>query len=191
MKIGLFFGSFNPVHVGHMIIANYMATRTELDQVWFVISPHNPFKKKSSLARDYDRLHLVNLAIGYNNKLKASAIEFNLPQPSYTVDTLAHLVEKFPDHEFYLIMGSDNLQNFHKWKNYEHILEHYAIKVYRRAGYDGGDLADHEKVEILDAPLMNISATKIRESIKEGLSIQYMVPEAVYEYLSTSSLYRS
>jgi nicotinate-nucleotide adenylyltransferase len=191
MKIGLFFGSFNPVHIGHMIIANYMATRTELNQVWFVISPHNPFKKKSSLARDYDRLHLVNLAIGYNNKLKTSTIEFNLPQPSYTVDTLAHLGEKFPEHEVCLIMGSDNLHNFHKWKNYEHILIHHDIKVYKREGFDGGNLAGHERVEILETPLMNISATYIRNSIRDGKSIQYLVPESVYEYLSTSSLYRS
>ena len=191
MKIGLFFGSFNPIHIGHLIIANYMATQTPLDQVWFVVSPQNPFKKKSSLARDYDRLHLVRLAIGDNTKLKASNIEFDLPQPSYTIDTLIYLKEKHPEHEFVLIMGGDNLVTFHKWKNYEIILRDYEIYVYKRPSYEGGEVQDHPSIQIFEAPLMNISATYIRKCIKEGKSVQYLVPEEVYEYLNGSSLYKT
>jgi len=190
MKIGLFFGSFNPIHVGHMIIANYMATQTPLEQVWFVVSPQNPFKKKSSLARDYDRLHLVRLAIADNANLKASNIEFDLPKPSYTIDTLTYLKEKHPDHEFTLIMGGDNLGSFHKWKNYEIILRDYEIYVYKRPSYDLGDLQNHPKVQIFEAPLMQISASYIRKCIQEGHSVQYLVPDEVYEYLNASSLYK-
>ncbi len=189
MKIGLFFGSFNPVHVGHMIIANFMATQTPLEQIWMVVSPQNPFKAKSSLARDHDRLHLVRLAIDDNPQIQASNIEFGLPQPSYTVDTLAYLKEKHPQHEFVLIMGGDNLASFHKWKNYEHILEHHEIYVYKRPQHDLGSIADHPKIHLVEAPLMQISASYIRRCIQEGHSIQYLVPEAVYEYLLNSNLY--
>lgn len=190
MKIGLFFGSFNPVHIGHLIIANFMATQTNLDQVWLVVSPQNPFKSKSTLARDYDRLHLVHLAIEDNTNLRASNIEFNLPKPSYTIDTLTYLKEKHPKKEFTLIMGGDNLTNFHKWKNYETILAHHEIFVYKRPQYDLGPLAEHPKVNIHEAPLMQISASYIRKCIAEDKSIQYLVPEAVYEYLLSSNLYR-
>lgn len=190
MKIGLFFGSFNPVHIGHMIIANFMATQTELDQVWLVVSPQNPFKAKSTLARDYDRLHLVRLAINDNPKLQASNIEFDLPQPSYTVDTLAYLTEKYPKHDFSLIMGGDNLGSFHKWKNHEVILKNHEIYVYKRPQYDLGELAEHPKVHLMEAPLMQISASYIRKCIQEGHSIQYLVPKAVYEYLLDSNLYQ-
>ena len=190
MKIGLFFGSFNPIHVGHLIIANFMATQTDLDKVWFVISPQNPLKKKSSLARDYDRLHLVQIAIEYNSKLHASNIEFGLPQPSYTIDTLTHMGEKYPGHEFVLIMGGDNLATLHKWKNYEKLLSDYQIYVYSRPGYDPGKLANHENVFINKAPQMHISSTYIRKCIKKGFSIQYLVPDPVYEYLKSGSLYR-
>ncbi|MEM9823825.1 MAG: nicotinate (nicotinamide) nucleotide adenylyltransferase, partial [Bacteroidota bacterium] len=140
MKVGLFFGSFNPIHVGHLIIANFMATQTELEQVWLVVSPQNPFKAKSSLARDYERLHLVQLAIDDNPKLRVSNIEFSLPKPSYTIDTLTYLKEKYPQHAFSLIMGGDNLGSFHKWKNYEQILAHHQIFVYKRPQYHLGDL---------------------------------------------------
>ena len=190
MKVGLFFGSFNPVHVGHMIIANYIVSHTDLKNVWMVISPQNPFKKKSSLAKDYDRLHLVQLAIGDNLNLRASNIEFSLPQPSYTIDTLTYLKEKYPNKTFSLIMGGDNLVSFHKWKNYEMILKHHDIYVYKRASYEMPELAKHPKVHIVEAPLLNISASYIRQCIKEGKSIQYLVPDAVYEYLSSSNLYR-
>ncbi len=190
MKIGLFFGSFNPIHVGHLIIANFMATQTDLDQVWFVVSPQNPFKSKNSLAKDYDRLNLVRLAVDNNPKLKASNIEFDLPKPSYTIDTLTYLKEKYPKKEFTLIMGGDNLTNFHKWKNYEVILEHHSIFVYKRPQYDMGPLVNHEKVKVYEAPLMQISASYVRKCIAEGNSVQYLVPEVVYEYLQSSNLYR-
>ncbi len=190
MKIGLFFGSFNPIHVGHLIIANYMATQTDLDKVWLVVSPQNPLKLKSTLARDHDRLHLARLAIGDNVLLRASSIEFDLPKPSYTVDTLTHLREKHPEWEFVLIMGGDNLGTLHKWKNYELLLRDYHIYVYQRPGYEMGELATHPSVRLFDAPQMHISASYIRQCIKMGHSIQYLVPETVFEYLSSGSMYR-
>lgn len=190
-KIGLFFGSFNPVHVGHLIIANHMATRTDLDKVWLVVSPHNPLKPKKSLARDYDRLHLARLGIGENPRIEASNVEFGLPQPSYTIDTLTFLQEKYPDRSFALIMGSDNLVSLRQWKNYEQILAGYDIYVYRRPGADPGEWAEHPRVRICDAPLLDISATYVRECLREGHSVRYLVPEAVYEYLADSTLYRT
>ncbi len=189
MKIGLFFGSFNPVHTGHMIIANHVANWSDLDQVWLVVTPQNPFKKSSNLARDYDRLHMVHLAIGDNPMLRPSDIEFLLPKPSYTVDTLAHLKEKHPDHDFTLIMGGDNLGSLHKWKNYEVILENYDILVYSRPTYDPGPLMDHERVTLMEAPLMEISSSFIRNSLKLKKSIQYLVPEKVWEYLDANPIY--
>ena len=167
MKIGLYFGSFNPVHIGHMIIANYMATQTDLDRVWMDVSPQNPLKKKNSLARDADRLYLVRLAIDDNPRIKASDIEFNLPQPSYTIDTLTYLKEQYPEHEFCLIMGGDNLATLPKWKNFELILRDYSIYVYPRLGYEMGHLAEHPAVKIFESPLMHISASYIRKCIKE------------------------
>lgn len=191
MKTGLFFGSFNPVHIGHMIIANFMATQTDLQEIWMVVSPQNPFKTKRSLAKDHDRLHLVHLAIGDNSRIRASNIEFSLPKPSYTIDTLTYLKEKFPKKEFALIMGGDNLGNFHKWKNYEQILANHEIYVYKRPQYDLGNLADHPKIKLMEAPLMQISASYIRQCVKEDLSIQYLVPDAVFEYINNNALYRS
>lgn len=190
MKIGLFFGSFNPIHVGHLIIGNFMATQTDLQQVWMVVSPQNPHKQKSSLARDYDRLHLVQLATEGNPKLQASNIEFGLPKPSYTIDTLTYLQEKHPEKEFVLIMGGDNLGTFHKWKNYEKILANHEIFVYQRPQYDLGELANHSKVHLFEAPLMDISASYIRESIQNGHSVEYLVSESVLKYLEDSNLYR-
>lgn len=189
-KIGLFFGSFNPVHIGHMIIANYMAIHTDLDKVWMVVSPHNPLKEKKSLARDRDRLHLVRLAIGDNLLLKASDIEFDLPKPSYTIDTLTYLKEKHPNKTFVLIMGGDNLGSLPKWKNYDVILRDYEVYVYKRPSYDLGELQVHESVHLFDAPLMQISSSYIRACIKKGQSVEYLVPDRVLEYLVTSSLYR-
>lgn len=189
-KIGLFFGSFNPVHVGHLIIANYMATQTELDEVWLVVSPQNPLKKKSTLARDFDRLHLVRLAIENCPDLKASNIEFDLPKPSYTIDTLTYLNEAHPDKDFVLIMGGDNLGTLHKWKNYEQILNHYQIYVYQRPHYELGNLATHPAIKIFEAPLMQISASYIRKCIRGGHSIQYVVTQPVFEYINSSSLYK-
>ena len=190
MKIGLFFGSFNPVHIGHLIIANYMATQTDLDKVWMVVSPHNPHKKKASLAGDYDRLNLVRHALEGNEKVEASDIEFGLPKPSFTVDTLVYLQEKYPKHEFALIMGGDNLATFHKWKNYEQILKNHRIYVYQRPDYDLGELATHSHVHIHEAPLMQISATYIRKCLREGKSIKYLVPDVVWEEIMASHLYQ-
>lgn len=187
---GLFFGSFNPVHVGHMIIANYMVTQTELEEVWMVVSPHNPHKKKKTLARDADRLHLVRLAIGDNPLLRASNVEFDLPQPSYTIHTLAHLREAYPDRRFALIMGGDNLQSLPKWKNYELILRDYSILVYQRPEHASSELAQHPSVTLVEAPLMKISSTYIRRCLKEGKSVQYLVPDAVLSYLESTNLYR-
>lgn len=189
-KTGLFFGSFNPVHVGHMIIANYMLTRTELDEVWLVVSPQNPFKKAGSLARDHDRLHLVKLAIGDTPGLRASNVEFGMPKPSYTIDTLAVLRDKYPDRAFSLIMGSDNLPTLPKWKNADILLRDYDIHVYNRPGYGGGELAEHPRVTLHHAPLMHLSATYIRRAIRDGVSIRYLVPDAVARELEAGGMYK-
>src|SRR5687768_8499971 len=189
-RIGLFFGSFNPVHTGHLIIAEYMADMTDLQQVWFVVSPHNPLKVRSTLANDFDRLHMVQLAIEDNPKLRASNIEFSLPKPSYTIDTMAYLHEKYPEHSFSLIMGSDNLEGIGKWKNYELLLERYPIHVYKRSGTENITHPGKADVKIRNVPLLDISSTYIRQQIAKGHSIRYMVPETVYQYLDGSRLYR-
>jgi nicotinate-nucleotide adenylyltransferase len=191
MKVGLFFGTYNPVHVGHMVIANYMLEFTDLDQLWMVVTPQNPFKQKESMLKDYDRLHLVKLAIGDNLKMKASDIEFGLPQPNYTSNTLAYLEEKFPDHQFVLIMGADNLQHFHKWKNHEHILNAHELYVYPRLDSDGGgDLGFHNKVKMVDAPIMKISSSFIRKAISQGKDVSHYMPDAVAAYIKEMNLYR-
>lgn len=191
MKVGLFFGSFNPIHVGHLIIANHLATHTDLDKVWMVVSPQNPLKPKKTLARDFDRLHLVRLGIGDNPRIEASNVEFNLPKPSYTVDTLAFLTEKHPDKTFALIMGGDNIASLHLWKNYEQLLANFDIYVYQRPGTELGLLATHPRVKVLEAPLLDISATYIRDCIRKGQSVRYLVPEPVFEYLKDNTLYKS
>ncbi len=167
-----------------------MVDHTDLDQVWMVVSPQNPLKEKESLAKDYDRLHLVQLAIGENPLVKASDIEFSLPKPSYTVETLIYLKEKFPDKEFVLIMGGDSLATIQKWKNYQYILDHYFIYLYKRPKIKEGGYFSHPKVRTFEAPLLEISASYIREVIQQGKSIRYLVPDAVYEYLLNSSLYK-
>ncbi len=189
MKIGLFFGSFNPVHTGHMIICQFMANNTDLKEVWMVVSPQNPLKEKQSLANDYDRLHLVRLAIGENEMIRACDIEFGLPKPSYTVDTLQYLKEKYPEKEFVLIMGGDNLATLHKWKNYEFLLSHYQIYLYKRPDYESGKWFDHPNVLTFEAPLLDLSASYIRSLIIKGKSIRYLVPDSVYEYLKDTPIY--
>jgi nicotinate-nucleotide adenylyltransferase len=188
-KIGLFFGSFNPIHIGHLVIANYMAEFTDLEEVWFVVSPHNPLKNKSSLLPNDQRLRLVREAIYDYSKFKASNIEFSLPQPSYTINTLTYLKEKHPDKQFVLILGSDNLNTFNKWKNYEEILNQYELYVYPRPGTDGGELKNHPKVKIVNAPQMDISATFIRNAIREKKNIRFMLPEPVHQYISEMHFY--
>ena len=190
MKIGLFFGSFNPVHNGHLVIAQYLAEFTDLKQVWLVVSPHNPLKPPGSLLQDHHRFQMVQIAIGDYKKLKASKVEFSLPKPSFTSTTLAYLHEQHPNHEFVLIMGSDNLETFKKWKNWEHILEHHEIYIYPRPGHDGGELKDHPKVKFTEAPLMQISSTFIRKAIHDKKDIRYMVPESVYGYIDEMNFYK-
>lgn len=188
MKVGLFFGSFNPIHLGHLIIAETMLSKTELDYIWFVVSPQNPFKVKKNLLDKYDRFHLVELATEGNDRLKASNIEFSLPKPSYTVHTLSYLKEKY-NHDFALLMGSDNLLTLHKWKNSSVIIDNYPLYVYERPGSPSVNCdINHIKVE---APLMYVSSTYIRKSIKNGHSIRYLVPDSVDNYINNMNLYKT
>ena len=190
MEIGLYFGSFNPVHIGHLIIANHVANNTQLQQVWFVVSPQNPFKSSVSLLNQHHRLHMIKSAIEGENKLRASSVEFNLPKPSYTVDTLAYLKEKHPGHHFSIILGSDGFQNIDKWKNHEVILANHPVYVYKRPGFDiMGDLA--ARVTLLSAPLLEISSTHIRDMIKERKSIRFLIPDVVKEEIESNGYYRS
>ena len=189
MQIGLYFGSFNPVHTGHLIIASHILNETNLEKIWFVVSPQNPLKPSVSLLNEYDRLHLVRVATEDDNRIRVSDIEFSLPKPSYTVDTLAYMVEKYPEHQFSVIMGSDSFQNLHKWKNYQVILEQYPIYVYLRPGFEV-DSKLNPKVSILNAPLLQISATQIPQLVKEGKSIRYMVPPRVLEEIEKSGYYK-
>ncbi len=188
-KIGLFFGSFNPVHIGHTASAGHMLEFTDLDEVWMVVSPHNPLKKKESLLSDTHRLRLVREAIGDNTRIKASNIEFKLPQPNYTIDTLAYLREKHPAQKFVLIMGTDNLQNLSKWKNYEQILANYSIYAYKRPGFDSGKFANHPSVKITDAPLMEISSSFIRQAIKDKKDVRYLLAPPVWQYIKEMHFY--
>ena len=190
MHIGLFFGSFNPVHIGHMALANYMLSFTEMDQVWLVVSPHNPLKNKNQLLDQQHRLNLVRTAIDDHPKMKASNIEFGLPQPSYTINTLVHLKEKYPEHNFSLIMGQDNLQSFHKWRNYEEILKNYHIYVYPRPGADSGQFVNHPHVHLTDAPIIDISSTFIRNAIKEKKDVRFFLPQKVWEEIDGMNYYR-
>jgi nicotinate-nucleotide adenylyltransferase len=183
MKIGLFFGSFNPIHVGHLIIANIMAENVDLSAVWFVVSPQNPFKKSKALLHEFDRLDMVEMAIGDNPKLKAIDIEFRMPKPSYTIDTLTVLQEKYPQHTFRLIIGEDNLDQFMRWKNADKILEYFGLYVYPRPEAIKSELLNHPNVTVVEAPLLDISATYIRNRIREHKSVKYLVPERVEEYI--------
>ena len=202
MKIGLYFGTFNPVHVGHLIIANHMAEHSDLDEVWMVVTPHNPHKKKSTLLDDHHRLQMVHLATEDYPKIKPSDIEFKLTQPNYTVNTLVHLEERFPSHTFSLIMGEDNLRSLHKWKNYEVLLQNYDIYVYPRletivnigdvisVNEENLELKNHPRIHIIDAPVVEISSTFIRNNIKEGKNIQPLLPYKVWEYVDHNLFYK-
>jgi len=190
MKVGLYFGTFNPIHIGHMAIANYMLEYTEIEKLWFVVSPQNPFKIKKQLLADYHRLQLVNCAIEDDFRFEASSIEFGLPKPSYTIDTLTYLKEKHPQHEFLLIMGSDNLDSFHKWKNYEQVIENHHLLVYPRPGMDERKWLKHPNIRLIEAPLMEISASFIRQAIKEGRDIRHFLPYKTWQYLSEMNFYK-
>ncbi len=188
-KIGLFFGSFNPIHVGHLIIANVMAQNTDLDKVWLVVSPQNPFKPSKGLLHEFDRYDLVKAAIADNFKLEVSDVEFHLPKPSYTIHTLAYLTEKYTNKEFKVIIGEDNLENFTKWKNHEQILNQFGLYVYPRPHVTNSDLKRHSNVTIVKAPMIDISATYIRNCIKNNKSIRYLVPETVENMIRTKNFY--
>jgi len=190
MHIGLFFGSFNPVHIGHMALANYMLSFTEMDEVWLVVSPQNPLKNKNQLLDQNQRLVLVNIAIDDHPKIKSSNIEFGLTQPSYTINTLAHLKEKYPQHTFSLIMGQDNLQSFNKWKNYEEILKSFQIYVYPRPNCAKSEFDVHLNIHITEAPMMDISATFIRSAIKNKKDIRFFLPSKVWEEIDAMNFYK-
>jgi nicotinate-nucleotide adenylyltransferase len=189
-KIGLFFGSFNPIHMGHLIIANIMAENTDLHKVWFVVSPQNPFKPSKSLLHEFDRYDMVKAAIAGNYKLEVTDVEFHLPRPSYTIDTLAVLSEKHPTRKFVVIVGQDNLVNFEKWKNYQQILDFYGLYVYPRPGVTESPVLRHSHVQLVPAPLLDISATYIRQCVREGKSVRYLVPEPVEELIRIRNFYR-
>ena len=189
MKIGLFFGSFNPIHIGHLIIANTMVEDTDIERVWFVVSPLNPFKSSKSLLHEFDRIDMVNMAIEDDFNMEATDVEFHMPRPSYTVDTLAWLTDKFPQHDFKLIIGEDNLLHFPKWKNHAVILEHHGMYVYPRPNAKPSELQDHPNVQFVNAPMVDISATFIRRRIQEYKSIRYLVPDKVADHISIRKFY--
>ncbi len=190
MKVGLYFGSFNPIHVGHLILAQTALNESKLDAVWFIVSPQNPFKQKKNLLSEFDRFRMVELALEDHPQLQASNVEFSLPKPSYTIDTLTHLRDRYKSYEFALIMGQDNLQHFHKWKNYESIIKYYPLYVYPRADAEASQFDDHPNVRFFEAPLLNISASYIRKVIQADHSVRYMVVPKVFDYLEKEGLYR-
>lgn len=183
MNVGLFFGSFNPIHIGHLIIANVVQESTTMDEIWFIVSPQNPFKKNKNLLHEFDRYDLVQAAISEDYHFKVSDVEFNMPRPSYTIDTLAVLSDNYPQHQFTLIIGEDNLRSFPKWKNYEEILKNHGLIVYPRPEAKPSNLRDNPKVSFIDAPKMDISATLIRKMIRSDMSIKYMVPDKVIDLI--------
>jgi len=187
--IGLYFGSFNPVHIGHLAIANYIVEHTDLTELWFIISPHNPLKLKKTLLPDYQRLELLHQSIRDYHKFKVSDIEFSLPQPSYTIDTLTYLEEKYPNKDFSLIMGEDNLASFHKWKNYKQIIENRKIFVYPRPNSENTIFHNHKNILLIDAPNIEISSSFIRNAIKQKKDIQFFLPERVWNYIKSANLY--
>lgn len=190
MKIGLYFGSFNPIHVGHLIIANHVVNYADVDQVWLVVSPQNPLKPSSVLLNEYNRLHLVQLAIEKSQKLRANDAEFKLPKPSYTIDTLTYLQEKYPKNKFSIIMGSDSFSNISKWKNSDVLIKNYQLIIYLRQNFSVKQDNLSDNITLLNAPLLNISATAIRETIKQNKSIRYLVPDAVCDEIERTGYYK-
>ncbi len=188
-KTGLFFGSFNPIHIGHLCVAEYMREFGGLDEVWFVVSPQNPLKDKLTLLDDYARYEMVQIAIGDDTRFRVTDIEFHLPKPSYTIDTLTHLYEKYPDRQFVLTGGTDLLVSFHKWKNYEQLLANYTLLLYPRHGSDSHPLTKHPSVTLIDAPRIEISASFIRGALKNRRSVRYFLPDAVYRYIDKYGYY--
>jgi nicotinate-nucleotide adenylyltransferase len=188
LKIGLYFGSFNPVHTGHLIIASHIANNTNLDQIWFVVSPQNPLKEEKTLLNEQHRKHLIDLSIEGEKKLKTSNVEFKLPKPSYTIDTLIYLEEKYPENAFTVIMGSDGFSNINRWKNYEILLKNYAILIYERPGFEIKEIKD-TNITLVKAPLLEISSTRIREMVKEKKSIRYLVPDIVQREIEIHQYY--
>lgn len=191
MNIGLYFGTFNPIHVGHLIIANHMAEYSDLDEVWMVVTPHNPFKKKATLLDNYQRYEMVFQATEDYLNIKPTDIEFGLPQPSYTVNTLAHIQEKYPQHQFSLIMGEDNLQGLHKWKNHELLVKNHDIYVYPRVFENKKEVKiSQDRVHLIEAPIVEISSTQIRKAIKAGKNVQPLLPKLVWDYVDKMNLYK-
>jgi nicotinate-nucleotide adenylyltransferase len=190
MRIGLFFGSFNPIHIGHLIIGNQLAESGWVDEVWYVVSPHNPFKDSASLLNDRQRLHMVRLALEQCNQLKANQVEFDLPKPSYTIDTIQYLEEKYPNHSFSILLGSDGFQNIDQWKNADTLKSKTDFIVYERPGFEIKEI-NGVKHTILEAPLLDISSTFIRKCIQSGKSIQFLVPDIVKEYIDANHFYTS
>jgi len=188
-KIGLFFGSFNPIHTGHLIVANLMVEAADLQKVWFVVSPQNPFKPAKGLLHEFDRYDMVRAAVHDNYKLEVSDVEFHLPKPSYTIHTLVHLKEKHPEKEFSIIIGEDNLEGFTRWKNYKQILDHYGLYVYPRTNAQPSELKTHPNVKFVDVPMLDISATFIRNCIRKNQSVRYLVPDAVEEMIRAKGFY--
>lgn len=191
-NIGLYFGTFNPIHIGHLIIANHMVENSDLDEIWMVVTPHNPFKKKSSLLDNHHRFEMVYKATEDYDKISPSDIEFKLPQPNYTVHTLAHISEKYPSYNFNLIMGEDNLKSLHKWKNYETILEHHNVYVYPRIseGVVETHFDNHPKIHRVNAPIVEISSTMVRNAIKEGKNIKPLLSSSVWKYIDEMNFYK-
>lgn len=192
-KVGLFFGSFNPIHIGHLILANYILENSDMTELWFVVSPQNPFKDKKTLLKDHNRLDMVQLSVKNYPKMRASNVEFSLPKPSYTIDTLTYIKEKYPDHSFALIMGEDNLKGLPKWKNADKLIENHQIIVYPRI-FEGerqdNEYLKHENISMINAPIIELSATEIRNMIKNGKNVRPMLPPEVYEYLDGSNFYK-
>ena len=193
MKIGLFFGSFNPIHIGHLILANYIVEYSDIDELWFVVSPQNPFKSKKTLLNDYIRLEMEELATKNYPNMKVSNIEFSLPKPSYTIDTLTYLKDKYPQHSFAIIMGEDNLETLHKWKNADFLVDNHLIIVYPRVfnhQEKKSKYQNHENIRFVQAPIIELSATEIRDMIKSKKNYRPMLPPEVYEYIEKNWFYQ-